>query len=119
MLLDDVNGLHQQLAILDMKFSQSLPGQLREIADGCRRLLAGAVAAADLEALHRKIHRLSGSGTSFGSPEISEAALDLERSIKGELAGRRADSEKISVELSALRAAVERRLAGEGKRPGV
>ena len=115
---DDVNRLDQQLAKLDAEFSRKLPARLKEISDGCHRLLLGAAARTDLESLHSNVHKLAGSGTSFGSPGISAAALALGRSLKVALAGRKADSKRISAELSALEAAVEQRLAGVRGRPG-
>jgi len=115
---DEGNDLDLQLAALDTNFSLSLPGRLKEISEGCRRLLDGAAAPAELESLGLHVHKLAGSGTTFGSPEISVAALALEGSIKRAMAGRRADREEILAELSALDTAIGRRLSGHRARPG-
>jgi HPt (histidine-containing phosphotransfer) domain-containing protein len=115
--IDDVSDLHEQLEMLGAEFSRGLSGRLAEIVTLCGRILSGPIDPADLEALHHRVHRLAGSGTTFGAPAISEAALKLEGSIRKVIAGERANPEMISEGLSALEAAIAARLAGEGKRP--
>ena len=115
---DEVSDLHEQLEMLGAEFSRGLRSRMAEIVTGCGRLLSGPIDPADLEALHHRVHRLAGSGTTFGAPAISETALELEGSIRKVMAGETANPGTISEGLSALEAAVEARLAGEGKHPG-
>ena len=118
MPLDAANGFERQLAILDAEFSVSLPDRLKEISDSCHRLLEGAATPAELESLGLQVHKLAGSGATFGSPEISAAAAALEGLVNAVLAGSRAVPKKVVAELSALEAAIAERLAAAPMFPG-
>jgi len=122
-------ALAEQLAKLRAAYLARLPAELaalQALADG---LQGGEGDRAGLEALHQRLHKLAGSGGTFGLAALSAAARALEQRVMAWLAGalngvdasaRRA----LAAELAALgqlvgQAADERagETAGEGEAP--
>ena len=68
-------------------FAGRLPDRLREIDEAWSKVRASAWSPEPLKDLHRLVHSLSGAGTTFGFPEVTRTARDLERFLKSALEG--------------------------------
>ncbi|MEO8628836.1 MAG: response regulator [Betaproteobacteria bacterium] len=63
-------------------FAAALPSRLAEIATLCQTLFGGTASAELRNTLHRSVHSLTGSATTFGFPHVSDAARALELRLK-------------------------------------
>jgi HPt (histidine-containing phosphotransfer) domain-containing protein len=63
-------------------FAARLPVRLGEIEEAWRDTLHKNWETEPLRRFHRLVHSLAGSGTTFGYPEVSRAARDLERLVE-------------------------------------
>jgi diguanylate cyclase (GGDEF)-like protein len=63
-------------------FAARLPVRFGEIEDAWNDAVAGGWDAAALGRFHRLVHALAGTGTTFGYPDVSYAARELEREIE-------------------------------------
>lgn len=83
----------------------------------CRRLvgtgecIAAASAGGDRTELRKLLHRLKGSGASYGFPELSRAAAECERAMEAQSAGNEVDA------VAALLRAVATCAANGGAKP--
>jgi diguanylate cyclase (GGDEF)-like protein len=73
--------LEEKLRALRATYLTQLPEKLRQIDEVWDKLQADWNSES-LHTLHRMVHSLTGSGTTFGMPEISEAARPLEQTLK-------------------------------------
>jgi chemotaxis protein histidine kinase CheA len=104
--------LGRTIAKLREEYADQLPGTVAQMEELWRRLVAAEVPAARLAELTRMAHSITGSGTTFGIPDASRAARDLELLLDrlGE-SGRApgpAEQESVSALLTALRQAAVR-----------
>jgi len=99
-------------------FAARLPVRLGEIEAAWRETVRQDWSGVDAEALrrfHRLVHSLAGSGATFGYPEVSRAARELERFVepvsgRGEAPGDPAGFvERVEALLAGLREASEPR----------
>lgn len=71
----------EKLRLLAVSFAESLPLRIKEMESMWQQLQA-EWDKEDLQALHRAVHGLTGSGKIFGFPEVSVIALALEQHLK-------------------------------------
>ncbi len=74
----DLDVARLQLQKLRAAFVGRLPSRFAEIRSLIDRLAAHAHGPSDLETLHRLVHSITGSAGTFGFPELSNAARQLE-----------------------------------------
>jgi len=67
-----------QLVDLQQDYASRLPGKIIELEKVWERIQGQSNAKKDLALLRRKVHSLSGSGTTFGFKEISDYARQIE-----------------------------------------
>jgi DNA-binding response OmpR family regulator len=67
-----------QLVDLQQDYASRLPGKIIELEKVWERIQRQSNAKKDLALLRRKVHSLSGSGTTFGFKEISDYARQIE-----------------------------------------
>jgi diguanylate cyclase (GGDEF)-like protein len=79
--------LSEKLAELQAVYLARLPGELASLQSLAETLRGGERDRVNLEALHQRLHKLTGAGGSFGLAELSEAARVLEQRVKGWLDG--------------------------------
>lgn len=70
--------LREQFKILQKDYQQQLPSKIGHISEIWYRLLRRPDRVADWEKLHCLIHRMVGSGATFGMSELSETARRME-----------------------------------------
>ena len=68
-------------------FAGRLPARLAELEDALAEVRSSGWAPEPLAKLHRLAHSLAGAGGTFGWPEVSEAARELEKFLKSQLGG--------------------------------
>ena len=66
-------------------FAGRLPARIAEIEEALAAARTAGWAGEPLRTAHRLAHSLKGAGTTFGFPEVSEAAGGLERLLAGPL----------------------------------
>ena len=71
-----------RLAAMQRDYLAQLPQRLAAIEEAWSRLTAGAWAVEPGRELHRLVHNLSGSGTTFGVAELSAAARVIEQELQ-------------------------------------
>lgn len=105
--------LERAIAKLRVDYAGQLPGTVAQMEDLWRRFVAAEIPLSKLAELARMAHSITGSGTTFGLPDASRAARELELFLDrlvetGRLPGP-AEQETVSAMLVALtQAAVER-----------
>lgn len=75
-----------ELARLRDAYLERLPQELNELAELAQRaagLTGQAVERPQLEALHQRLHKLAGSGGTFGIDALSRQAQALEKTVQG------------------------------------
>ena len=109
----DDDELKRTLAKLRADYADQLPVTVAQMEELWRRLIAAEIAPLRLAELARMAHSITGSGTTFGVPDASGAARDLELFLEpfaksGRLPGP-AEQLTVAALLAALRqAAVQR-----------
>ncbi|MDO6748579.1 diguanylate cyclase [Gilvimarinus sp. 1_MG-2023] len=88
---DQKQAVLQKLAKLREEYRASLPGVLEAIALDAQRLETPATAE-QLQSLYRKLHKLAGSAGSFGYPQLSAQAREIELVLQGWIHGSEPDS---------------------------
>lgn len=68
-------------------FSERLPHRLREVEDAWREIRETGWNPEPVRRLHRLAHSLTGTGSTFGFPVVSEAARRLETLLQGTAEG--------------------------------
>lgn len=71
-----------ELAKLRRAYLERLPAELSAIAELAARLGGGEADRSLLEELHQRLHKLAGSGGTFGQDKLSRRARDLEQAAK-------------------------------------
>lgn len=71
-----------ELAKLRSAYLERLPAELSAIAELAARLNGGEADRSLLEGLHQRLHKLAGSGGTFGQDKLSRRARDLEQAAK-------------------------------------
>ena len=89
--------IEQQLALLQEKFKQALPGKVEEIEQLWNSLLAGNASDSAITDCHRMAHSLVGSGATFGATIISKVSRELEQVFKNLVNNSELSSETKSV----------------------
>lgn len=107
------DDLAQTLAKLRADYAAHLPQAVAQMEDLWRRLIAAELPASRLAELVRMVHSVSGSGTTFGLPDASRAARELESFLdpfveSGRLPGP-TEQETVSALLTALKQAAAQR----------
>jgi len=100
------------LAKLRADYAEQLPATVAQMEDLWRQLVAAEITSPRLAELGRMAHSIAGSGTTFGVPNATRAARDLECFLdrytqSGQLPGR-TEQETVSALLAALRQAAVR-----------
>lgn len=109
----DDDELKRALAKLYADYAGNLPATVAQMEDLWRRLVAAEIAPMRLAEFVRMAHSITGSGATFGVPDASRAARDLELFLdpfahSGRLPGA-AEQMTVAALLAALRqAAVQR-----------
>lgn len=76
--MDDAGGLQAKLKILSDAYAAQLPEKLKQLEQVWVDLPQDAWDEAGFETLHRMVHSLTGSGSTFGFPLLSNVARNLE-----------------------------------------
>jgi chemotaxis protein histidine kinase CheA len=109
----DDDELKRTLTKLRTDYAARLPATVAQMEEIWRRLIAAEIAPLRLAELVRMAHSITGSGSTFGVPDASRAARDLELFLdpfakSGRLPGP-AEQLTVAALLAALRqAAVQR-----------
>ena len=107
----------EQMEALHRAYVQQLPHKVQQIEELWRSVSAGTPDKGTLQLLYHLVHKLSGSGPTFGLTAISDRAGRLEEAIKRLMAGdvaptpeekRRVDQAVASLKLIAAAAVAER-----------
>jgi chemotaxis protein histidine kinase CheA len=98
--------LASTLAKLRADYAEQLPGTVAQMEDLWRRIVAAEIPPSRLTELTRMAHSIGGSGTTFGLPQASRAARDLELCLDRFGQGGRlpdpAEQQSVSTLLAAL-----------------
>lgn len=78
----DNQDISKQLQALQQSYASELPGKIDEIERHWQSLLSTGWNEDTVAEIHRKSHSLAGSGTSFGFPDVSHSARQLEIELK-------------------------------------
>ncbi len=70
--------LKQRLRILQQRYTRSLPERIQKIEGYWQQVIQGEEKQQALEQLLHAVHNLTGSGSIYGHPRISELAGQLE-----------------------------------------
>ncbi len=74
--------LQEHLNILRQQYAGRLPERLEEIVTSWQAIRNDASQITLLPSLHRAVHSLAGSGTTFGFPGVTTAARSLENCLR-------------------------------------
>ncbi|WP_320171572.1 Hpt domain-containing protein [Maridesulfovibrio sp.] len=75
-------GLEDKIAEIARRYAAALEGRVVEI-EGCLGVYEVSGTEADLEAFYTKAHAIAGSARTFGLPEVTAKAKDLELAARG------------------------------------
>jgi HPt (histidine-containing phosphotransfer) domain-containing protein len=89
-------------------FAGRLPARLAEIEEAFAEVRAAGWAPEPLGKLHRLVHSLAGAGGTFGWPEVTDAARELESFLKGQLVGLTVTVEEADGRVAAAMAELRR-----------
>lgn len=78
----DREAIERELARLKQAYRQTLDDELNALSTQARALVPEALDRVALASLRDRLHRLSGSGGTFGLPQLSDAARRLETRVK-------------------------------------
>ena len=73
--------LQRRMQILQQRYTESLPDRIRQIEALWRQLVQQEENRQVFEQLLHSVHNLTGSGTIYGHPRISEVAANLEQAL--------------------------------------
>ena len=101
--------LQRTIAKLRADYAAQLPGSVAQMEELWRSLVAAGMPPLRLAELVRMVHSVTGSGATFGVPDASRAARELEECLErigrsGRLPGPQ-EQERVSALLAALRQA--------------
>ena len=97
--------IHDQLRALQQDYAARLPGKAAEITTRFAAL-RDHWSPVDAAELRRLVHNLAGSGASYGFPDVSAGARQLERALDAALAATSATATDLDAVGDALRALV-------------
>lgn len=80
-MANPATDLQEKMRVLRATYLAQLPEKLRQIDEVWNKLQT-EWNSESLHTLHRMVHSLTGSGATFGMPEVSEAARPLEQALK-------------------------------------
>lgn len=80
-MTDSKQELEKQLNQLRQEYAAQLPARLEEVEEAWEKL-RGHWSQENLDQLYRPLHKLAGSGTTFGFPRLSELTGRIERTLK-------------------------------------
>ncbi|MDH5631455.1 MAG: diguanylate cyclase [Gammaproteobacteria bacterium] len=75
-------NIAEQLKALQLAYARDLPGKIADVKSHWLKLLETGWDKNLITEAHRKTHSLAGSGASFGFPEVSRCARELEMDLK-------------------------------------
>lgn len=78
----DMNDLAAKMKVLCDAYAAQLPAKLTQLEQVWRQLPRDVWDEEGFQTLHRMVHSLAGSGTTFGFPLLSELARELENELK-------------------------------------
>jgi len=80
-MVSSLDCVREQLKILQKEYQQQLPSQILQISEIWQKLVCRQGQVDDWEKLHCLIHRMVGSGATFGMSKLSETARRMESYI--------------------------------------
>lgn len=80
--MDNQEQLQQQLVALKQSYAAKLASELASLNTLANTLLDSQEIESVLSELHQKLHKLAGSGGTFGFPQLSQAARELETQVQ-------------------------------------
>ncbi|KPC49211.1 diguanylate cyclase [Amantichitinum ursilacus] len=83
---DKLKQFQAALAELQLRFKTELPARLAGIRAQIETFVTEGLDATTREDLQRQIHSLTGSGTTFGAPELTRTSRELEKFYRAHLA---------------------------------
>jgi hypothetical protein len=114
----DAEDLETELRELGRNWAAKLAVKLEAIDEAARSLRGGLASTPAMTDLHFLLHRLAGSGTSFGYPQVTWEARSAEYALKPILDGGRLPSAEettaVLAHLAALRQACTVAMAEAG-----
>ena len=81
-MANSTNPLQDQIKALRDKYVAELPQKIRVIEEAWEMLDKNRWNAEDLTRVERLVHTLVGSGATFGVPEVSQRAREMETALK-------------------------------------
>lgn len=81
-MADPVADLQEKMRVLREAYASQLPEKIQQVEDTWEELSPESWSDETLQTLHRMVHSLTGSGATFGFPELSNVARVLEGSLK-------------------------------------
>jgi HPt (histidine-containing phosphotransfer) domain-containing protein len=97
--------IHAQLRALQQDYAVRLPAKAAEISTRFAAL-RDQWSADDAAELRRLVHNLAGSGASYGFPEVSAGARQVERALDAALADAPATAAQLEAVGDSLRALI-------------
>jgi len=105
--LEEKQSFNKQIETLQKEYAQQLPLKIMEMEMLWESIQSGQNSSETLQQLRQKVHRLTGSGATFGFKDLSETARNLEILLDAILVEGvntiKAKSEKINTLLDNLR----------------
>ncbi|MBE0615454.1 MAG: Hpt domain-containing protein [Burkholderiales bacterium] len=105
----DDDDLERMIGRLSAEYAEQLPDTLAQMEDLWRCVVAAEIPSLRLSELVRMAHSISGSGATFGLPQVSKTARELELFIEQLAESDRqpgpAEQEAVAALLAALRRA--------------
>lgn len=81
-MADPARDLQEKMRALRAAYAAQLPEKIQQVEAAWAKLSPEAWDGETLQTLHRLVHSLTGSGATFGFPELSTAARSLEGYLK-------------------------------------
>lgn len=80
-------ALQKKLEVLRKAYLERLPGEIRRIREEWNDFLSGATRGEGLAELHRRVHSITGSSSTFGFTALSQCTRKLEKLLKSVVTG--------------------------------
>lgn len=104
--------LEHMIAKLRADYAEQLPGTVVQMEDLWRRLVAAEIPSAKLTELARMAHSIAGSGATFGLPNVSRTARELEMFLDPFAGGEQLPASAAQATVTQLLAALRHAAAG-------
>ncbi len=98
----DSNNIQKKLKLLREDYVKQLPVKIKEITGYWSRIQSSNGGKDDLEALHRLLHSIAGSGATFGFAVLGKQARYIEQILRSWLQGTKVSSMSAQEEMSVL-----------------